>query len=268
MPDLEIPEAIKNQMQQSNSGFRLLDIQGKLATIPSSLTNLENTLMIAAHGSPYGGFTPDPTSTNKLANLIRSRFEDKGEEGTLTLKEIADVVGPVTNDVKRVIIDACFAAGYTFQDVKKLFPNLNQLVSPSVSIPTSASNTEDLVQNQRKSVQNVSPKISPFFSITETDTNRIERAKDWLKSPELQKVQVPLSSLEVDRRKELGLRPNPWRGPNAIQYSGSNAGLELNELLRSQKSELASAKSREEIDMIEQKYKTLRQAIYTKYNLN
>lgn len=190
----------------------MADIAGDLGAsrLAPTLTNLSNALIVSAHGKAGEGFYPDKSATNKLAKTIQQRIDSGGNP--LTMEEISKSMGSATNDVKRVIIDACFAAGYNFNTVKKLFPNLEQLVAPSTDKPTSAGYIPYLTREKQSFAPYQTPELAPFFNITPRSTNLVTQASDWTKQPG---IAVPIPPKEAARIKEFGNIP-----PAVTNYSG------------------------------------------------
>ncbi len=185
------------------------DIAGDLGSLKRAptLTNLSNTLTISAHGGPLSGFGVDKSATNQLADTVRTRL-NQGQQ--LSVEDIAKTLGPATNDVKRAIIDACYAAGYNFQHLKTLFPNLEQLVAPSTSDPTSAYYLRYLTRPTPQPSSYTQSGISPMFSVTPTSTNMIRQTSDWLSPSDAKRVQVPLSKDEQRLDSIMPNKPQAW----------------------------------------------------------
>jgi hypothetical protein len=193
----------------------LIDIAGDLgiSKYAPTVTNAPSTLEVSAHGGQLSGFAPDPSATNELAKIITER-RNKG--GQLSLEDIASTMGSATNEVQRAVIDACYAAGYNFNHVKSLFPNLKELVAPSTSSPTSALTTRDLTRPtpEQPGGGHSTPGISPFFAVTPSSTNVISKASDWLPTSMAKKVIAPLTEHELSLQQSYASHPadNLW-GP-------------------------------------------------------
>ncbi len=219
----------------------VIDFAGDLGITKRSptITNLPNTLAISSHGKPLGGFMPDDSATNSLANAIRSRVA-QGEP--LSLTDIASRMGSATNDVKTAIISACYAAGYNFKEVKRLFPNLEKLVAPSTDKPISAVYDRYLTRETPPSYANQSKNISPFYSITPTSTNVVVSAPDWLSKKDVEKVKMPLT--EEEKTSDRIIQPkSPIYMPQDYVPTARHTSQELNqrfsEIQQWQKEEMA-----------------------------
>lgn len=235
----------------------MVDIAGNLGAkvVAPKLTNLDNTVTVSAHGGQLSGFSPDESATNSLAKAVKEKIDSGGQ---LSLEDIAQHIGPATNSIKRAIIDACFAAGYNFNSVKKLFPNLEQLVAPSTANPVSAVYLPYLLQKETGFNQHSISNISPFFSVTPTKTNVVRQASDWLPAETVKKVAMPLSMQQAEWKKKFGEGTNVW---NESQYSGKSARpaeqikKELDSLQNLYRQKLSAATNNAQIDMISAEWK-------------
>lgn len=241
-----------------------MDIAGDLGTSvrAPTLTNLPNTLVVSAHGGRNSGFSPDKSATNELAKIVRQKI-DKG--GELTLEDIASSMGSATNDIKRAIISACFAAGYNYDRVKSLFPKLEQLVAPSTELPSSAVYDRYLtrkVSPPMSYTESLRGKMSPLFNITPTQTNSITKTSDYLPPGQRKMVEVPLSVLEAERDKSLPKLPQsfkPYSGKPGIPSSIFKR--DLQSALDWQRDALSRATNNAEIDLIAAEAKRRIQAV-------
>lgn len=195
----------------------LVDIAGNLgmSKMAPTLTNVPNTLSVSAHGGKRSGFSPDTTATNSLARIVYNRVKDGSE---LSMEDIASAMGSATNDVKRVIIDACYAAGYNYEHVKKLFPNLEEIIAPSTSASTSAQYLRDLTRPtpEEPGGGHSLTNLSPMFRVTPQSTNVVSQVSDWLPSAQQKKVMVPITGEEsfMQHVNQVRPRPNVWSPTN------------------------------------------------------
>lgn len=247
----ELQAAMAKGEGRKNYMFDIAGDLGVLARAPS-LTNLPNTLIVSAHGQPLSGFSPDKTATNDLANVIREKIKT-GDQ--LSLEDIASRMGSATNEVKRAIINACYSAGYNFRTVKRLFPNLEELVSPTTEQPTSAAYLRNLTRPVPDPTTYHTKEISPFFKITPTQTNVIRKVVDLVPNPLAQKIETPLSDEEKRLDSLLSDRTNSVWTP---QMYSSKAHLPSKEyrkrtqnIIEWQRAAFKKAKTREEFDRID-----------------
>lgn len=233
-----------------------VDILGDLGpTIKApGLTNLLNTITIAAHGGPSSGFSADKSATNSLANTVRKRAKE-GQQ--LSLEDIASNMGTATNEVKKAIILACYAAGYNYDTVKRLFPNLEQLVAPKTDAPTSAMYTPYLVNKESEWNPYSLKEISPLFSITPSSTNTIRQASDWLDPQTAQSISQPLSSERLGLKKEFGEQPSVWSPEDYVSTSArpsSQVQKEIDDLKARMTKRMGAATNSTEIDLISKEW--------------
>lgn len=181
----------------------MVDIAGDLGTSirAPGLTNIGNLLTVSAHGGQQSGFSPDTTATNQLSKVVKEKIKSGGQ---LTLEDIASSMGSATNEIKRAVISACYAAGYNYNTIKRLFPNLEQIVVPSTDKATSAVYDEYLLKKEPTAFQYSGRNLSPYFSITPSSTNVVRKASDWLTPKEAKGVEIPLTSKEKDLVKRMG----------------------------------------------------------------
>ena len=178
-----------------------------VAAMNKSFSDAPNTLTASGHGLPSlisqkgSGLMPDSSVATTLSDLVRSRqavlnknFTDlinKSDttEGGISMEEIARGIGSQTNDVKRIVLTSCYAAGYDFATIKKYFPNLEELITSSSLLPIIASPRTPMFSRKpgddgHRSITGektgLNKVVSPFYRITETSTNEIKQASDWI----------------------------------------------------------------------------------------
>jgi len=177
------------------------------------LTNLPNTLVIQGHGSEWAqGLTGGDNDTNELAKAVMARRNlalDKPESeprqlgdprtlGALRLGEIAKSLAGATNDVKRVVLMACYRAGYSPAEIKAHFPNVEQIIASNPDSSTSPGYLEGMFNrepnpwdlanpNPYQYTTNATPKMRAedwqFRNYQGGKTNPIYRTSDWLPNP-------------------------------------------------------------------------------------
>jgi len=142
------------------------------------LKTVPNSLIATGHGSPEG-------LTNAAERRIypdRASFEKYQQPipRDTNLEELAARMGPMTNEIKRVFIEACFASGYTFPEVKRIFPNLEQLISPSPTQSVTEWPIHTLmVPEPIRHLPKRNLGKSLYYNITPTGTNVIRQMSDW-----------------------------------------------------------------------------------------
>lgn len=257
MPEEDLlNEELRKSLTPNPRSNYMVDIAGRLGAgvYAPGLTNLSNTLTVSSHGGNLSGFSPDESATNSLAKVIKQRKEQGGQ---LSLEDIASNMGTATNDVKRAIIDACYAAGYNFDTVKKLFPNLEQLVAPSTSLPTSAYYLRDLTSPQPTAFQHTSTNLSPLYSLTPTSTNVIRQSSDWLNPEESKLMAQPLTEKEKEHIVRFGVAPEPWNPTdyNPTPHRPANQIMkELDDLKARYTKLMSAATNATEIDLLSKQW--------------
>jgi len=176
-----------------------------------SMTNLPNTLYIEGHGvenstlrsraNPSGtyGIHPDDRDTNELANAIRHR-EDityttrahriAPTRGGVTMGEIAQSLKGATNDIKRIVLMSCYRAGYSPDEIKSYFPNVEQIITAKEGEATSATQSSTLFYGKenprRQEVDDILAKMGKHYTLQNYaggQTNPIYKTSDWLTNP-------------------------------------------------------------------------------------
>jgi hypothetical protein len=170
------------------------------------LTNVPNALIVNAHGSrAFEGFSapegyPSPRAVDEGFNL----------------SQIAHKLGPMTNEIKRAFILSCYAGGYSPDAIKAVFPNVEQIVTPRRSQPTSGVHLPSLVTERYTPLfGEAGPSFSPYFSITPQKTNAVYSAPDWLGTNKFF-IQRPVTADDLDYEALLRRRgeTNRLTSPN------------------------------------------------------
>lgn len=176
-----------------------------LKTAPQ-ITNVPNSVVIIGHGMPnskgfYTGDQPRGKTGSALVNKYLADHEywiangmigpEPKPDISIPIEDIAKGLGGATNAVKKAFIISCYNAGYTYSDIKKVFPNVDKIIATRTDMPTSGYYASDLfrpkddkkIPHWVKTDDNSNSMLAPLFNMTPTSTNEINYITDWNMDP-------------------------------------------------------------------------------------
>lgn len=161
---------------------------GQLGT----LTNLPGLLTIHGHGSSEKqGITPSSWLFREPNPLDKATYRDKSSPDAkfqgFSIEEVARSLGSQTNAVKKVFLTACYRAGYSVSDIKRHFPNADQIIAATTGLKPASAKEVDISLGKKKpswlgfarAVLSGYADAEPYSVFSNSSTNRIDRLQDW-----------------------------------------------------------------------------------------